>query len=122
MLTARARSEAQTLSLPGRTWALLIGPEVAPTERLTMGYAHFPAGSSPEGHTHPTQDEVIYVVAGSGYLRSSDQEIRLEPGTAVLIGPGTEHATVADTDSALELVTIFSPPVVPGAYETAPSS
>ena len=36
---------------------------------------------------------------------------------AVLIAPGTFHITEAGDGEPLELVCLFSPPVVPGSYE-----
>jgi mannose-6-phosphate isomerase-like protein (cupin superfamily) len=41
----------------------------------------------------------------------------LEPGVSVFIPVGTFHATESDGPEPLELVCLFSPPVVPGSYE-----
>ncbi len=117
MLTATRREEAPVLHLPGRDWYLLLGPETTPAERATLGYSRFPGGSAPEGHVHDHEEELIYVVAGSGWLVAPDERVRLEPGIAVHIAPGTHHSTIADGGRDLELITVFSPPVVPGSYE-----
>ena len=113
------RGTCQVLHLSGRDWELLLGPENAGTHHATLGFSTFPAGSHPAGHTHPLEEELIYVVSGHGQLVTGDQVIDLSPGTAVYIHPGVEHATVAGPDSMLELVTVFAPPVVPGSYEPA---
>lgn len=117
MLVASTRDRAETLHLPGRDWALLLGPAVGAVRNITLGYSTFPAGSAPTGHVHPNEEEVVYVVAGRGRLAAPDSVVELEPGVAVYIPPGTEHATIAYAGQDLELVTVFSPPVVPGSYE-----
>jgi len=109
---------ARKLRLPGREWALLLGPENGGVRNVTLGYSTFPKGSAPTGHRHPAEEELIFVVAGRGELRTAEATIQLEPGVAVFIPPGIDHATAADADAQLELVTVFSPPVVPGSYES----
>lgn len=106
--------------LPGRDWTLLVGPETTASKNLTVGVAVFPPGSAPVGHTHAAQEEVVYIVSGSGYLKTPAGTARLTPGTAVFIPAGMEHATSADPGGPLELVSSFSPPVVPGSYEQRP--
>jgi quercetin dioxygenase-like cupin family protein len=117
MITRVERSQAAVTPLPGRTWFTYIGPERAPTKNVTVGVSVFPAGSKPTGHVHDLQDETVYVVSGHGRLVTPDATADLEPGVAVLISPGTFHATEADDSGPLELVCLFSPPVVPGSYE-----
>lgn len=117
MLTPVRRDEAQVHELPGRDWYLYVGPETTPAKNMTVGYATFPEGSAPEGHVHPTQEEVIYIVSGHGELVTPEGTAILEPGTAVYIPIGLFHATVSHGPGPLEMVTSFSPPVVPGSYE-----
>jgi len=118
MLTAVTREEAEAFNLPGRDWYLYIGPETSPAENMTVGYATFPAGSAPPGHVHPTQEEIIYIISGRGELVTPEGTATLEPGTVVYIPVGLHHATVSNGPGPLEMVTSFSPPVVPGSYES----
>lgn len=117
LITSKLRS-ATVLDLPGREWALLLGPEAGGVKNATLGYATFPPGSAPPGHTHESEEEIVYVVRGRGRLIAPDCVVELEPGTAVYIPIGVEHATEADAREGLELVTVFAPPVVPGSYES----
>jgi quercetin dioxygenase-like cupin family protein len=117
MLIASKRSSAKVLKLPGREWALLLGPENGHVRNITLGYSTFPPGSAPAGHRHAQEEELVYVISGRGLLTSVDSVVNLEPGVAVYIPPGVEHATASSADEALELITVFSPPVVPGSYE-----
>jgi oxalate decarboxylase/phosphoglucose isomerase-like protein (cupin superfamily) len=117
MLKAVRREDADVHHLPGRDWYLYHGPESTGAKNLTIGYSVFPPGSAPEGHVHPTQEEIIYIVRGRGELVGSEGSVPLEPGTSVYIPVGEFHATVSHGPEPLEMVTSFSPPVVPGSYE-----
>lgn len=116
-LVAVGRAEAQILDLPGRQWGLLLGPENVGAETMTLGFSVFPEASAPPGHVHPTEEEMIYVTAGRGRLVSARTTVNLVPGLAVYIPPGVEHATIADEGEPLQMITVFSPPTVPGSYE-----
>jgi putative monooxygenase len=113
------RPEAERYKLSGRDFYLGIGPKNSAAQNLTVGLAIFPEGSAPAGHVHPHEEEVIYVAAGYGRLVTAEGTIELEPGKTVYIPVGLHHATVSSGPGPLELVCSFSPPVVPGAYESA---
>lgn len=117
MLKSVRRSEAKVYHLPGRDWSLLIGPENSPAKHLTVSVTVFPAGSKPAGHVHEAEEETVYVVSGHGRLVTPDDTAKLEPGVAVWIPIGTHHATESDGPEPLEMVCVFSPPIVPGGYE-----
>jgi mannose-6-phosphate isomerase-like protein (cupin superfamily) len=117
MLKAIRRDEAQVFNLPERDWLLYVGPETTDAQNLTVGWATFPEGAAPPGHVHPTQEEIIYITSGYGALVTPEGTVDLEPGTAVYIPVGLHHATESHGPGPLEMVTSFSPPVVPGSYE-----
>jgi len=116
-LRAVKREEAKVFNLPGRDWLHYIGPEINGAKNITVGYSVFPGGSAPEGHVHPTQEEVIYIISGNGELVTPEGTATLEPGTVVYIPVGLHHQTVSHGPEPLEMVTSFSPPVIPGSYE-----
>ena len=103
--------------LPGRDWFYLLGPQNSQAKNLAFGLAEFPAGTLAAAHTHPAEEEIIYILSGTGAILAGEQEIRLEPGVAIFIPPGLVHQIRVDGGAALKLVTLFSPPVVPGAYD-----
>ncbi|HEY6056896.1 MAG TPA: cupin domain-containing protein [Candidatus Limnocylindrales bacterium] len=117
MIKRVARAEAAVTPLPGRDWFSYIGPQNAPTQRVSMGVSIFPPGSRPTGHVHEGEEETVYCTGGRGRLVTPDAAAELEPGVAVFIPVGTFHATESDGPEPLELVCLFSPPVVPGSYE-----
>jgi oxalate decarboxylase/phosphoglucose isomerase-like protein (cupin superfamily) len=116
MLKAIRREDAQVYHLPERDWYLYHGPETG-VENMTIGWGSFPEGAAPEGHVHPTQVEIIYITAGHGELVSPENTVALEPGVCVYVPAGLFHATVSNGPGPLEMVTSFSPPIVPGSYE-----
>lgn len=117
MIKRVTRGEASRLPLPGREWYTYISPDNSPARNVSVGVSIFPAGSHPDGHVHPAEEETIYVTAGRGRLVTPEATADLEPGVSVLIPSGTFHATESDGPEPLELVCFFSPPVVPGSYE-----
>ncbi len=117
MIKRVARSEAEIVPLPGRTWHAYFGPHNSAARNVSMGVSVFPPGSKPEGHVHPAEEETIYCAAGHGRIVTPDGVAEVEPGVVVHVSPGTHHATEADGPDPLELVCLFSPPVVSGSYE-----
>jgi quercetin dioxygenase-like cupin family protein len=103
--------------LPGRDWFYLLGPQNCSTRNLTFGLAEFPGGTLAAAHTHDTQEEILYTLSGAGAILAGEEEIRLEPGVAVFIPPGLAHQIRVDGAEPLKMVTLFSPPVIPGAYD-----
>ncbi len=103
--------------LPGREWLYLLGPQNSHAKHLTFGLAEFPSDSMAAPHTHDKEEEIIYILSGKGRMISAANEVRLEPGVAVFIPPGLEHQIRVVGEEPLKLVTLFSPPVTPGAYD-----
>jgi mannose-6-phosphate isomerase-like protein (cupin superfamily) len=120
MLKAVRRDEAKVYHLLGRDWFYCIGPENTDARNVALGVAVFPAGSTPPGHVHDAEEELIYIVSGEGKLVTPQETVALSPGIAVYIPVGLHHATVCEGPEPLELISVFSPPVIPGAYEATP--
>ena len=104
-------------NLPGRDWFYLLGPQNSRAKNLVFGLADFPAGTLAAPHIHEAEEEILYVISGTGAILAGEEEVRFEPGVAVLIPPGVSHQIRADGEEKLRIVTVFSPPVVPGAYD-----
>jgi len=114
--TADARN-CTVYHLPGRDWYYLIGPLNSAAKNLVFGLAEFPGGTLAAPHMHAGEEEIIYILSGAGATIAGNQEIALEPGVAVFIPQGLTHQIRADGTEPLRLVTLFSPPVTPGAYD-----
>jgi quercetin dioxygenase-like cupin family protein len=103
--------------LPGRDWYYLLGPQNSQARNLAFGLAEFPGGTLAAAHSHAAEEEIIYILAGQGAILAGEQQVALQPGVAVFIPPGLVHQIRVDGDEPLKLVTLFSPPVTPGAYD-----
>jgi putative monooxygenase len=103
--------------LPGRDWYYLLGPLNSAARNLVFGLAEFPGGTLAAAHTHAAEEEIIYILSGAGAILAGQQEVRLEPGVAVFIPPGLQHQIRGDGPESLRLITLFSPPITPGAYD-----
>jgi mannose-6-phosphate isomerase-like protein (cupin superfamily) len=103
--------------LPGRNWFYLLGPQNSGAQNLVFGLADFPGGTLAAPHTHEAEEEILYVISGTGAIIAEEEEIRFEPGVAVLIPPGVPHQIRVDGEETLRVVTVFSPPVIPGSYD-----
>jgi len=103
--------------LPGRDWYYLLGPLNSSTTNLAFGLAEFPAGTLAAPHVHEGEEEIIYILSGTGAVLADGEELQLTPGVAVFIPPRVAHQIRADKPEPLRLVTLFSPPVTPGAYD-----
>jgi quercetin dioxygenase-like cupin family protein len=103
--------------LPGRDWYYLLGPQNSAAKNLAFGLAEFPGNTLAAAHQHEKEEEIIYILFGQGALITAESEAVLEPGLAVYIPPGLVHQIRVDSDEPLRLLSIFSPPVIPGAYD-----
>ncbi len=112
------REDACTVyRLPGRDWFYLLGPMNSKARNLAFGLATFHPGEQAPAHVHDTQEEILYILEGEGEFVTAEGRSELKPGVAVYIPIGLEHSIVLTTDKPLKLVTVFSPPVVPGSYD-----
>jgi mannose-6-phosphate isomerase-like protein (cupin superfamily) len=117
MFTRVAQAQASITPLPGRDWHTYIGPDNAPTEHLSLGVSVYEPGAHPTGHVHEDAEETVYCISGRGRLVSDEGNAELEPNVAVFIPAGLFHATESDGPEPLELLCVFTPPVIPGSYE-----
>ena len=64
------------------------------------------SGVRTESASHPGQEEVFYVVRGSGRIESNGRSAELIEGTAVLIPPDVKHVLINDSEDILELLVL----------------
>jgi quercetin dioxygenase-like cupin family protein len=83
-----------------------------------FGFNYFALPAGVEGHEHDEtgsgQEEVVFVVKGSGTLRVDGEEVELRAGRFVRLDPESRRVPVAG-DDGLEFVTFGAP--VGGGYE-----
>jgi len=61
------------------------------TTRLNVTHVSIQPGETVPAHTHDDEDQVYYVVSGSGFVELAGERTSVSAGSAVLIPLGTEH-------------------------------
>ena len=91
----RTISEGQVLQryFPDR-WSkdLIGGGEIPTTSGFNLGVASYQTTEFGEPQVHDDQ-EALYVILGQGEIMLDDEVFPVQTGTAVLVPPGTRHAT-----------------------------
>jgi len=71
-------------------------------------------GCGAERHSHASESQVCYVLAGEMEVTfDDDAPVRCGPGAVVEIPPLVDHLIVNCGDTPLELLVIYSPPLPP---------
>ncbi len=65
-----------------------------------------PPGASIGTHQHEGEDEIYYVLKGSGTLDDNGTRTTVTPGDAVLTGRGESHAIVNTGNTDLEILAV----------------
>jgi quercetin dioxygenase-like cupin family protein len=93
-------------------WTLeewLCRADVVPNQELLMVRANMEAGYSHPFHTHPTREEIIYVLSGRAEQWIGPEHRILGPGEMVLIPKGEVHGTYNPFRERLVFLAILSP-------------
>jgi quercetin dioxygenase-like cupin family protein len=96
-----------------------IAPAVGPADGVTgiaAVEATFAPGGSHPFHTHPGQEEVIYVLEGSIEQWIEDTKQQLGVGDVAVIEAGVVHATYNDGDVPARILATLSPSVGASGY------
>lgn len=97
-------------------WGLtktLIGPENAESKKLKVNITEYLPGRVHKLHSHPHQEEVIYVLSGKGITETEEDRKEIKPGCVVFIPAGLKHATWNLSNSeSLKAIIIKAPPEV----------
>jgi uncharacterized cupin superfamily protein len=79
------------------------------TEQVAITWRHMPpdtGGKGSYGHSHKTQEEVIYVISGKLQAKLGDDIIDLAPGMAVRIAPEVVRSVHNDGPDDVELMIV----------------
>ena len=66
-------------------------------------------GEEPEPHSHPTEDEIFYVLEGSIHFHCDSQTFELENGGLVFLPQGLSHSYTIPGDDLVRLLVITAP-------------
>ena len=97
-------------------WTLeewLCRADVVPNQELLMVRANMDAGRCHPFHTHPTREEIIFIVSGKAEQWCGKEHRILGPGEMVLIPKGEVHGTYNPFNERLVFLAILSPSDAP---------
>ena len=93
-------------------WTLeewLCRSDIVPNQDLMMVRANMEAGHSHPFHTHPTREEIIYILSGRAEQWVGQEHRILGPGEMVLIPKGEVHGTYNPFRERLVFLAILAP-------------
>ncbi len=97
--------------LPGRSLRWLFTPEMKQSEKFTMNVVNIKPGSTVKpAHSHPANEEVIYIAGGSGDAYIDGKVYPVRTGTAVLFSEGSVHMLRNTGTTDMKVVCFFTPP------------
>jgi quercetin dioxygenase-like cupin family protein len=95
-------------------WGLtkeLIGPKSVGAKSLKVKITEYLPGYSHKSHTHPHQEEVIFILSGRGIAEANGEREEIGPGSVVFVPAGQPHATYnLSASDSMKAVVIKSPP------------
>ena len=87
--------------------------DVVPNQQLLLVRANMEPGRSHPFHTHPTREEIIYIISGRAEQWCGQRHRILGPGEMVLIPQGEVHGTYNPFRERLVFLAILSPSQAP---------
>jgi quercetin dioxygenase-like cupin family protein len=112
-ITVVARDEVDPIPLPNGSWSrMVLTRETAPGIAGSLGYSVFTPGTVTGMVAHEVE-EVAYVLAGRGELRTDGDPVSFEAGQALHIPPGLWHAVANTGDEDMAMVFGFPYPDYP---------
>ena len=103
----------EPIPLPGGSWSrMLLTADSVSGIASSLGYSVFTPGTVTGMVAHEVE-EVAYVVAGSGELRTDGEPVAFAAGQALHIPPGLWHAVANTGDTDMVMVFGFPHPGYP---------
>ncbi len=112
-ITVVTRDEVAPIPLPNGSWSrMVLTGETAPGIASSLGYSVFTPGTATGMVSHEVE-EVAYVLAGRGEIRTDAGPTPFHAGQALHIPPGLWHAVANTGDENLVMVFGFPHPDYP---------
>lgn len=83
--------------------------DIVNNEHLMLVRANMEPGKDHPFHSHPTREEIIYVISGQAEQWVGEQKRTLKPGDIAFIPMGEVHGTYNPFDEKLVFLAILSP-------------
>jgi len=112
-ITVITRDEVDPIPLPNGSWSrMVLNRETAPGIASSLGYSVFTPGAVTGSVSHEVE-EVAYVLAGQGEIRTDAGPTPFRAGQALHIPPGLWHAVANTGDEDVVMIFGFPHPDYP---------
>lgn len=89
---------------------ILFDAAIAPAAGLSNSTLSFDPGAAVPEHAHAQEEEVLFMVEGTGELTVNGKTVTVRPGTALRIPAGARHAFKVTSATPVKAVQFYSPP------------
>ena len=95
----------------------VIYPELTGVKGATLAIVYINPGEEIVLHSHP-EEELYYIISGTGTVTLDDEDYPIGPGTAVYIAGNRVHGQRPTGNEPIYMVAVVTPPFQPGARPT----
>jgi mannose-6-phosphate isomerase-like protein (cupin superfamily) len=89
----------------------LCGPEKEGAQFVKINITEYGIGTGHKLHSHPGQEEVIFILDGEGVTKTDKGDVTVRPGSCIFVPAGADHATFnVLKDRPLKALIIKGPP------------
>jgi len=111
-------SAIKKINLPKRDIQVLIGGNSPiQSEYMTFGVATVAPKTKMDPHVHDKEEEIIYILSGSGYVEIDGEKENLKKDTVIKLLIGKQHCIFNESNEEMQFVFCFNPPLVIGSYD-----
>lgn len=87
-----------------------VTPERTPGARLTFGEVILLPGRGHDRHNHPSAEEILHVISGTGLqMLDDDEPFPVGPGDTVYVPQAMFHSTLNTGWEPLRLIALYNP-------------
>jgi quercetin dioxygenase-like cupin family protein len=83
--------------------------ELGPGRRLAVMEYITRRGEEPDDHTHPTEDEIFYVLQGTLTFRCGEETFELDSGGFIFLPRGIQHGYTIRSEGDVRLLVMTTP-------------
>jgi uncharacterized cupin superfamily protein len=110
-------SEAPEKDLPGRRLRWLVRPDTTGTEFCAVNMVRLAPGATVSpAHSHNANEEVIYIVSGSGQILIDGTVYELRAGSIAVLPKQKIHMLRNTDKEEMKVVCFFAPPTDTSEY------
>lgn len=110
-------NDVEAKDLPGRSLKWLVTPEMKQAEGFTFNVVSIEPGNTVKpAHSHKNNEELIYIVSGTGKAYIDGKVYDVSAGSAVVFSKGSVHMVRNSGSEDMRIACFFTPPATLNDY------